>query len=101
MFKKSTTKIRKPFQAQACAALSATMPPSAYDTAKRALVTLLLQLGRFYQVALDVQRESPDSVVLAAFRKVARAAHPDKGGRTKERAVELSYESLFSEQLAS
>ena len=73
------------------------MPPSPYDAARRAFVTLLLQLGRFYKLALDVRRESPDSVILAAFRKVARAAHPDKGGRPADQQRLNVARDLFEE----
>ena len=53
--------------------------------AKRALVTLLLAFARQYQIlALVIIRDSPDKDILAAFKKVARRIHPDKGGSTSD-----------------
>jgi hypothetical protein len=40
--------------------------------AKRALVSVLLALAAAYQVVLDINRESDDSSVKRAFRKVSR-----------------------------
>ena len=60
---------------------------SPLQLAKRALVTLLLALGRQYHIALAINRDSSDNLVLAAFKKVARKAHPDKGGYAPSRAV--------------
>ena len=50
------------------------------DTARRALVTLLKSLAGFYCVVVFLTRQSTDVEVSAAFKKVARKAHPDKGG---------------------
>ena len=50
------------------------------DTAKRALVTLLKSLAGIYCVVVVLTRQSTDVEVNAAFKKVARKAHPDKGG---------------------
>jgi hypothetical protein len=50
------------------------------DTAKRALVTLLKSLAGIYCVVVVLTRQSTDVEVSAAFKKVARKAHPDKGG---------------------
>ena len=62
---------------------------SAAQLAKRALVSVLLRLAAWYRLAaLGVKRESEDKEVEAAFRKVVRRAHPDKGG-TKERFQRL------------
>ena len=49
--------------------------------AKRAFVSLLLALAKAYGVVVDVKRDSPDSAVQEAFRKVVLKAHPDKGGK--------------------
>ena len=55
--------------------------------AKRALVTLLITFARQYQVpAVVINRESPDKVAEAAFRKVARRIHPDKGDGRRGRS---------------
>ena len=48
--------------------------------AKRALVSLLRSMAARYGVELACNRDSPDRDVLAAFRKVALKAHPDRGG---------------------
>ena len=54
---------------------------SLVQAAKRALVTLLFAFAHQYEVKLVISRESSDSDVVKAFRKVALKAHPDKGGR--------------------
>ena len=60
------------------------MPISAALRAKRALVSILLQLASFYGLDLDLVRESDDDTVLRAYRRVAKKAHPDKGGQKKK-----------------
>ena len=57
--------------------------------ARRALVKLLLTLAAAYSVVVRLHRDSQDSEVIAAFRKVLRKAHPDKGG-TDEHAKQLN-----------
>jgi len=52
--------------------------------AKRAFVSMLRALAAAYGVNVDVRRESPDAVVTSAFRRVARAVHPDKGGAVED-----------------
>ena len=54
---------------------------SALLAAKQALVLVLRALALTYGVAVDINRDSSDQSVAAAFRNVARKAHPDKGGR--------------------
>ena len=49
--------------------------------AKRAFVAILRELIAAYGLAVAVTRDSTDDQVTATFRRVARAAHPDKGGR--------------------
>ena len=50
------------------------MPAGSAQLAKRALVTLLLILARKYDIpAVVVNRDSPDGVVLATFKKVSVA----------------------------
>jgi len=51
--------------------------------AKRALVKVLLRVAALYRCAVELNRDSPDEVVLTAFKKVVRKAHPDKGGQVK------------------
>ena len=50
------------------------------QAAKRAFVALLLYLARHYCLKVPINRESNEKSILAAFRKVALKAHPDKGG---------------------
>ena len=54
------------------------------QTARRALVKVLLSLAAVYAVLLSVTRESNDADVLAGYRKVVRKVHPDKGGQTAD-----------------
>ena len=60
------------------------MPLSPQEVAKRALVSLLLFFARSDSLAVDVRRGSPDPDVVRAFKRVARAVHPDKGGRLQD-----------------
>ena len=61
------------------------MPAGSAQLAKRALVTLLLILARKYDIpAVVANRDSPDAVVLATFKKVSKKVHPDKGGSTQD-----------------
>ena len=57
--------------------------------ARRALVKLLLTVAAAYSVVVRLHRDSQDSEVIAAFKKVIRKAHPDKGG-TDEHAKQLN-----------
>ena len=57
--------------------------------ARRALVKLLLTVAAAYSVVVRLHRDSQDSEVLAAFKKVIRKAHPDKGG-ADEHAKQLN-----------
>ena len=50
------------------------------DTAKRAFVTLLKSIAVIYGLVAGLTRESTDIQVRAAYKKVSRKAHPDKGG---------------------
>lgn len=47
-------------------------------------MSLLLALAAAYNLIVQVNRESPDSDVQKAFRKVATKVHPDKGGSTED-----------------
>ena len=50
--------------------------------AKRALVSLLLALAQEYGVCLTLKREDSDALINAAYRKVVKRVHPDKGSDT-------------------
>ena len=52
--------------------------------AKRALVSLLLALAQEYGVCLTLKREDSDALINAAYRKVVKRVHPDKGGRVAD-----------------
>ena len=56
------------------------MPAGPAQAAKRILVQLLHTLARHYNLILRLARDADDSEVSAAFKKVSRKAHPDKGG---------------------
>ena len=60
------------------------MATSISQLAKRAFLTILLALARQYGVDTGVGRDSEDSLLDAAFRKVIRRVHPDKGGKTQD-----------------
>ena len=59
---------------------------SSVETAKRMLVTLLKSLAVIYSVVLGLTRESTDTQVKAAYKKVSRRAHPDQGGEANHQA---------------
>ena len=52
--------------------------------AKRALVSLLLALAGAYGVPLTLTRDSPDTDVKKAWRRVSAKVHPDKGGSAED-----------------
>ena len=56
---------------------------SPLQAAKRALVKVLLALASAYNVSVQVTRDSADSAVNAAYKKLALKVHPDKGGTTE------------------
>lgn len=60
------------------------MPVSPAIEARRALVRLLAKTARARRLTVNVNRDSPDKDVQAAFRKVIKYAHPDKGGTDEE-----------------
>ena len=62
------------------------MAASQVQRVKRAFVFVLLQLARVYKVATVVNRESPDNLLIDTYKKVARKAHPDKGGSNEDTA---------------
>ena len=57
------------------------------ETAKRVLVTLLKSLAGIYSVVLGLTRESTNTQVKAAYKKVSLKAHPDQGGEAKHQAA--------------
>ena len=55
------------------------MARSKVGIAKRACVRLIVSLALLYKAKGDVNRDSDDSAVLKASRKVVLKVHPDKG----------------------
>ena len=53
---------------------------SSSRAAKRAFVTVILALAAVYGLVAAITRESDDVAVHAAYRRVVKRAHPDKGG---------------------
>ena len=56
------------------------MPMSVYQRAKRGFVQVLLKLASAYGLVASVNRDSEEDAIQAAYRRVVRHAHPDKGG---------------------
>jgi len=54
------------------------------QSAKRALVGVLLALALAYRVTVVLSRESTDEQVAKAYRRVLLKTHPDKGGKTDD-----------------
>ena len=57
---------------------------SAVQIAKRAFVKILLAFAIQYQVSVNVSRDSADKDILAAYRRVVKKVHPDKGGKKED-----------------
>ena len=57
------------------------------EIAKRVLATLLKSLAGIYSVVLGLTRESTNTQVKAAYKKVSLKAHPDQGGEAKHQAA--------------
>eukprot|EP00438_Fugacium_kawagutii_P013006 Skav209217 [mRNA] locus=scaffold603:13551:14422:+ [translate_table: standard] len=78
------------------------MVVSAVQAAKRALVTLLLTLAKLYAVSLTITRDADNDLVEAAFRKVVKRTHPDKGGKLEDQqrlqAARAKWQSLLQEK---
>ena len=53
---------------------------SAINRARHILVALLKILAAIYRITSSLNRDSSDDDVRAAFKKVSRNVHPDKGG---------------------
>ena len=60
------------------------MPGRVVQKAKRAFVTVLLYLCQQYGLRAGFTRESTDETLMSVFRRVAKKAHPDKGGHHKD-----------------
>ena len=60
------------------------MVASALQLAARAFVRVLLALASQYSVSLSVNRDSSPVVLLSAYRRLLKKAHPDKGGRKED-----------------
>ena len=56
------------------------MPMSVYQRAKRGFVQVILKLATAYGLAGGINRDSEEDAIQAAYRRVVRRAHPDKGG---------------------
>ncbi|CAE7225582.1 unnamed protein product [Symbiodinium natans] len=52
--------------------------------AKRAFVSLLLALAQQYGLDVKINRDSEEKSLEAAYRKVVRRVHPDKGGNVAD-----------------
>ena len=57
---------------------------SAVQIATRAFVKLLLAFAAQYKVAVTISRDSAEKDILAAYRRVVKKAHPDKGGKKED-----------------
>ena len=57
---------------------------SVLQFAVRTFVTVLLALARSYDSDIAVNRDSSEQQIEAAFRKLMRKVHPDKGGRNED-----------------
>ena len=60
------------------------MVVSAPQLAKRAFVKILIAFATQYHVALTLTRESADKDILAAYRRLLKKVHPDKGGKKED-----------------
>ena len=72
--------------------------------AKRAFVTVLLALAAVYGLVLNINRDSVDTELVSAFKRVARKANPDKGAFQGGKYFETSHcpdESSVGSELRS
>ena len=60
------------------------MPCSAAQLFGRALIRVLVHLVSVYGIQLALTQEASDTQVNAAFRRVVKAVHPDKGGKVED-----------------
>ena len=70
---------RRHFSKGSVAETAGAMALTVKQRAKRALVSLLLALAGAYGVPLTLTRDSPDTDVKKAWRRVSAKVHPDKG----------------------
>ena len=56
------------------------MPVSKLTAARRAFIAVLKRLAQAYAVPLALTRESTDTLLLRAYKKLLLKVHPDKGG---------------------
>ena len=67
---------------------------SALQRAKRALVNLIKQIAPLYGVTISIDRTSPDAAVKAAYRKLSKKSHPDRGGNVEhQKSLNVAYET--------
>ena len=59
------------------------MAASLLMRAKRAFVSVLLATAARFGLVLGVNRDADERGLVAAYRRVAKKAHPDKGGNTQ------------------
>ena len=59
------------------------MAASLLTRAKRAFVSVLLATAARFGLDLGVNRDADEGSLAAAYRRVAKKAHPDKGGNTQ------------------
>ena len=57
---------------------------SAVQIDTRAFAKLLLAFAAQYKVAVTISRDSAEKDILAAYRRVVKKAHPDKGGKKED-----------------
>ena len=60
------------------------MVVSAAQLAKRSFLRVILAFDAQYVAPVNVNQDSQHKDVMAAFTRVARKAHPDKGGRVQD-----------------
>ena len=67
---------------------------SVAERAKRALVIMIKRLATLYSVTMTLTRDSADSAVRAAYRKISRKTHPDRGGNEEQqKSLNVAYEA--------
>ncbi len=57
---------------------------SAVQIATRAFVKILVAFAAQYQVSVTITRDSSEKDSLAAYRRVVKKVHPDRGGKTED-----------------
>ena len=77
------------------------MPTSAVNDAKHRFVSELLRLGKAHTLFISVKKNSDDIAISAAFKAVARKAHPDKGGSNVDMCDLLSAKQAWDKTQGS